>query len=157
GLSDQSHMPPATRLPTIRAMKILIQTVALACALVVAVPLSMARQDDSNAGATIGDGPDIVHEVPRLDAEMTVDGRLDEPFWADAVAIAIDVETRPGDNIPASVGAVAYLVDNGRELLVGFRAEDPDPSQIRAFLRDRDSLWNDDFIGLTIDTFDDQR
>ena len=150
-------MPPATRLPTIRAMKILIQTVALACALVVAVPLSMARQDDSNAGATIGDGPDIVHEVPRLDAEMTVDGRLDEPFWADAVAIAIDVETRPGDNIPASVGAVAYLVDNGRELLVGFRAEDPDPSQIRAFLRDRDSLWNDDFIGLTIDTFDDQR
>src|SRR5690606_40988935 len=101
GLSDQSHMPPATRLPTIRAMKILIQTVALACALVVAVPLSMARQDDSNASATIGDGPDIVHEVPRLDAEMTVDGRHDVQFWAEAVAIAIDVETRPGDNIPA--------------------------------------------------------
>ncbi|MEZ5483867.1 MAG: DUF5916 domain-containing protein, partial [Lysobacteraceae bacterium] len=138
-------------------MKTLTQPLALACALMLAAPLSIARQDDNHANAAVGDGPDVVHDVPRLDAEMTVDGRLDEAFWADAVQIAIDVETRPGDNTRAGVGAVAYLVDNGHELLIGFRAEDPDPSQIRAFLRDRDSLWNDDFIGLTIDTFDDQR
>ena len=140
-----------------RAMKTTSKTLALACALMFVAPVSMARQDDANLDALVGDGPAVVHDVPRIDAEMTVDGRLDEPFWADAVQIAIDVETRPGDNIRASVAAVAYLVDNGHELLVGFRAEDPDPSQIRAFLRDRDSLWNDDFIGITIDTFDDQR
>ena len=150
-------MPCRIAAPTMRAMKTTSKTLALACALMFVAPVSMARQDDANLDALVGDGPAVVHDVPRIDAEMTVDGRLDEPFWADAVQIAIDVETRPGDNIRASVAAVAYLVDNGHELLVGFRAEDPDPSQIRAFLRDRDSLWNDDFIGITIDTFDDQR
>jgi hypothetical protein len=49
------------------------------------------------------------------------------------------------------------IADNGREIFVAFRAEDPNPEKIRAFLRDRDSLWDDDFIGLTIDTFNDQR
>ena len=31
------------------------------------------------------------------------------------------------------------------------------PTAIRAFLRDRDALWNDDFVGIELDTFDDQR
>ena len=38
-----------------------------------------------------------------------------------------------------------------------FRAEDPDPGEIRALLRDRDAAYRDDFLGIIVDTFDDQR
>jgi hypothetical protein len=41
--------------------------------------------------------------------------------------------------------------------LIAFDARDPDPSSIRAYLRDRDSAFNDDFVGVVLDTFNDQR
>jgi hypothetical protein len=96
-------------------------------------------------------------EVPTLEGELVLDGVPDEAFWSRATAVDLNIETQPSDNIPATVKTTALIADNGREILVAFRAEDPDPSKIRAFLRDRDSLWNDDFIGFTIDTFNDQR
>jgi Domain of unknown function (DUF5916)/Carbohydrate family 9 binding domain-like len=96
-------------------------------------------------------------EVPTLKGEIVLDGVPDEAFWSQARSVEMDVETRPADNIPASVKTTALIADNGREIFVAFRAQDPNPEKIRAFLRDRDSLWDDDFIGITIDTFNDQR
>ena len=96
-------------------------------------------------------------ELPRTDRSIEIDGRLDDEAWSDAVRIEIDIETRPGENIPARVRTVAYLVEDGTNLYVGFDAEDPDPSAIRAFLRDRDSAWDDDFVGIAVDTYGDAR
>jgi len=96
-------------------------------------------------------------EVPTLQGEIVLDGVPDEAFWSQARTVELDIETQPSDNAAATVKTTAYIADNGREVLLAFRAEDPDPEKIRAFLRDRDTLWNDDFIGLTIDTFNDQR
>lgn len=98
-----------------------------------------------------------VIEVPTLEGEVVLDGVPDEAFWTQARSVELIYETQPADNAPASVKTTALIADNGREVLLAFRAEDPDPTQIRAFLRDRDSLWSDDFIGFTIDTFNDQR
>jgi len=42
-------------------------------------------------------------------------------------------------------------------LYVGFRAYDPEPSAIRAHLSDRDAAWNDDWAGVVLDTFNDER
>ena len=106
--------------------------------------------------ATIAD-PATIIEVPTLSGDVVIDGVPDEDFWQKARTVELNIETQPADNAAASVKTTAYIADNGREVLLAFRAEDPDPSKIRAFLRDRDSLWNDDFIGFTIDTFNDQR
>lgn len=51
----------------------------------------------------------------------------------------------------------AYIYDDGHNLYVAFVAYDTDPSKIRAALRDRDTLWQDDNVGLVIDTFNDER
>ncbi len=88
---------------------------------------------------------------------IKIDGVLDEAAWQHATQIPIDNETRPGENIPARVSTVAYLIENGDTLYVAFDARDPDPSQIRAYLRDRDSAWNDDFVGIVLDTYNDER
>ena len=48
-------------------------------------------------------------------------------------------------------------MEDGANLYVGFEASDPDPSAIRGYLRDRDSAYSDDFVGIIIDTYNDGR
>ena len=91
------------------------------------------------------------------DLPVIIDGVLDEAAWQDATVIKVNIETEPGENIPARVETVAYVMENGASLYVAFDARDPDPGAIRAFLRDRDSAWNDDFVGIVLDTYNDER
>ena len=98
-----------------------------------------------------------ISDLPHTDGAISIDGVMDEAAWADATAIDIDIETRPGENIPARVKTVAYILEDGQKLYVAFDARDPQPGEIRAYLRDRDSAWNDDFVGIVLDTYNDER
>jgi hypothetical protein len=98
-----------------------------------------------------------IRDLPRIDGTVTIDGSLDDDAWLQALQIEVNTETNPGENIPAKVKTVAYLMEDGNSLYVAFDARDPDPSAIRAFLRDRDSAYNDDFVGVVIDSYNDQR
>ena len=109
------------------------------------------------AAVPVARGNTSAMDLPRVDAPITIDGKLDDDAWRHALKIDIDTETRPGENIPAKVQTVAYLLEDGESLFVAFDARDPDPSQIRAFLRDRDSAYNDDFVGIIIDSYNDHR
>jgi hypothetical protein len=96
-------------------------------------------------------------DLPRIGGAITIDGVLDEDAWRGATQIELGFETQPGENIPARVKTVAYLMEDGTSLYVGFAASDPDPSKIRAYLRDRDTADNDDLVGIIIDTYNDGR
>ena len=96
-------------------------------------------------------------QLPRSTAAVKIDGVLDDAVWKDALVIDLTTETGPGENVPASVVTHAYLVEDGTRLLIAFDARDPDPASIRAYLRDRDRAFNDDFVGIVIDSFGDQR
>ena len=98
-----------------------------------------------------------VRQLPRSTAAVKIDGVLDDAVWKDALVIDLTTETDPGENVPASVVTHAYLVEDGTRLLVAFDARDPDPASIRAYLRDRDRAFNDDFVGIVIDSFGDRR
>ncbi len=95
--------------------------------------------------------------LPQTGGEIIVDGVLSDVAWQDAVQVELDLEYQPGDNIPARVRTTAYLMEDGKFLYIAFAASDPDPSKIRAYLRDRDSAYNDDFVGVVIDTYNDGR
>ncbi len=96
-------------------------------------------------------------QVPLSEAKFKIDGKMDEAAWQDALIIPLLYETEPAENIPARVKTEAYLIDTGNTLVVGFIAEDDNPDEIRAFLRDRDSAYNDDFVGVMLDTYNDER
>ncbi len=100
---------------------------------------------------------DSIKELPSTQQEIRIDGVLDEDAWQDAIQIDIDVETKPGENIPARVKTIAYLIEDGDNLYVAFDAQDPDPTSIRAYLRDRDAAYDDDFVGIVLDTYGDAR
>ena len=95
--------------------------------------------------------------IPRIEGPMKADGRLDEPFWQQAAVTELPYEVSPGDNIPASVKTKAYMVDSGTSFRVAIEAFDPDPKKILAYLRNRDSAFQDDFAGFRVDTFDTQQ
>ncbi len=94
-------------------------------------------------------------DVPRSQLPVRLDGVLDEAAWSQALRVAIDIETRPGENTPSKVRTTAYVLEDGENLYVAFDAEDPEPERIRAFLRDRDSAWTDDFVGIVLDSYGD--
>lgn len=96
-------------------------------------------------------------EVPEVEAEFRIDGVLDEPAWQRALVVDLPFEVEPGDNTPAPVRTTCYVLSTSRALLVGFRAEDPNPAEIRAHFSDRDRLFRDDFVGFMLDTFADKR
>lgn len=95
--------------------------------------------------------------IPRVSAEPRIDGQIAEGEWEQATRIPINIETNPNDNVPAEVEAQALLMEDGEVLYVAFIALDPEPDQIRAFFRDRDTLWNDDWVAIILDTFNDER
>jgi hypothetical protein len=97
-----------------------------------------------------------VAELPRTGDGIKVDGILDESAWDNAVRVDLTWETDPGENIEARVATRAFLIEDGESLYVAFQADDPDPGAIRAFLRDRDSAWGDDHVGIVLDTYNDE-
>jgi len=98
-----------------------------------------------------------ISDLPRVLKPVSIDGNLDDDAWLHALQIDLDTETHPGENIPAKVKTIAYLMEDGVNLYIAFDARDPDPSKIRAYLRDRDSAYNDDFVGVVIDSYNDER
>ena len=99
------------------------------------------------------------HAVPRVEAEIVTDGRLDEPAWDRALRLTLDLETSPADNesVDAGLRTELLLMHDEHRLYVAFRARDPEPETIRARFNDRDRAFQDDFLGIALDTFNNQR
>jgi len=101
--------------------------------------------------------PDAPHQIPRVESRIEVDGVLDEPVWKSAWTMTLDYEIRPGENTPAPIRTDVFVTYDASRLYVGFLAHDPDPREIRAHLSDRDQAGNDDWVGVVLDTFNDER
>jgi hypothetical protein len=97
-----------------------------------------------------------IFDIPKTDLKINIDGVLDEKAWENATKFNLDIEVMPAENVPAPVDTECYLIYDTNQLYVGCRAFDPEPEKIRAYLSDRDEAWQDDSIGLIIDTFNDQ-
>lgn len=99
---------------------------------------------------------EMVFDIPETDLKIDINGILDEKAWEDALKFDLDIEVMPAENVPAPVYTECYLIYDTNHLYVGCRAFDPEPEKIRAYLSDRDEAWQDDSIGLIIDTFNDE-
>jgi hypothetical protein len=105
-----------------------------------------------------GDGsPASPYLIRPASSAVTIDGQITEPAWADALQLGLDYEVRPGENVAPPVKTELFLAYDDTRLLVAFRAHDPDPVSIRARFSDRDRMWNDDWVGVVLDTFNDER
>jgi hypothetical protein len=97
------------------------------------------------------------HQVRRATSAIDLDGALTESTWSTALQIDLNYEVRPGENTEPPVRTQCLVTYDDRFVYVGFRAFDPDPTKIRARYSDRDQAWDDDWVGIVLDTFNDQR
>lgn len=103
-------------------------------------------------GQQIGNRP-----IPKLTGAIAIDGDMADAAWATALEVPMPYEIEPGDNSTPPVETIARIAYDEDALYIAFHAKDPEPGKIRALLRDRDSAYRDDFVGIIVDTFDDQR
>ncbi len=98
--------------------------------------------------------PNVLPEmdVPRTNGKVTIDGELDEPAWLGAGRAQNWTETWPGDQVEPPVGTQTWVMYDDDHLYLAFLAED-DPGSVRASLRDRDEIWQDDYVGIILDTY----
>ncbi len=91
-------------------------------------------------------------------SELTLDGRLTEPWWAgaDSIVNLVTIEPEVG-GVPAGQTIVKVLVDAG-EIIIGVVCHDSNPTGIVSFSRARDAdLESEDHILIVLDPFQDGR
>ena len=96
--------------------------------------------------------------VGHLTGTLRLDGRLDEPAWAAADSIADLTQIEPVEGEAPSARTVVRVLADGAGIVIGIRADDPEPSRITAFARARDAdLSSEDHLKIVLDTYLDGR
>src|SRR5215217_7247953 len=85
-----------------------------------------------------------------------IDGKLDDEVWKDAVVLKDFYQIQPGDNLIPENRTEVRLGYDARFLYIAFHCFD-DPAKVRANIAKRDNIWDDDYVGILFDTFNDQR
>ena len=85
-----------------------------------------------------------------------IDGVIDEGEWNDGIEYELEFEVSPARNAPALLKTFARIKHDDENLYVAFRAF-ADKDEIRATIRSRDTGWLEDYVGVVIDTFGDDR
>jgi hypothetical protein len=100
-------------------------------------------------------------DIPRLEGEPRLNDFLSQPVASQAakqmLRISDFTERYPNDGQPATESTIAYLGYTREYLFAAFVCRDKSPGLIRAHMLARDSLGDDDYVEVMLDTFDDRR
>ena len=94
--------------------------------------------------------------IPRFDKPPVIDGKLDDAIWQQGALFKDFYQIEPGDNIAPSQPTEVRVGYDSKFLYFAFHCYD-DPSKVRATVPKRDQIFDDDFVGVFLDTFNDQR
>ncbi|HWP45073.1 MAG TPA: DUF5916 domain-containing protein [Blastocatellia bacterium] len=112
----------------------------------------------SSAKAVIVLPPEKARPVrpPLLEKPPIIDGALDDVAWKKASVLKDFYQILPGDNIAPSKQTEVLMGYDSKYLYIAFRAHD-DPNKVRATVAKRDFIFDDDYVGIYLDTFNDRR
>ncbi|MBA2736770.1 MAG: carbohydrate binding family 9 domain-containing protein [Pyrinomonadaceae bacterium] len=94
--------------------------------------------------------------IPRFETPPVIDGQLNDEIWRNAAVFGDFLQTNPGDNVAPTHPTEAMIGYDAKNLYIAFRVKQ-DRDKIRATVSRRDNIFNDDYIGVYLDTFNDQR
>ena len=94
--------------------------------------------------------------IPRFDKPPVIDGKLDDAVWQQGALFKDFQQIEPGDNIAPSQPTEVRVGYDSKFFYLAFRCFD-DPSKVRATVPKRDQIFDDDFVGVFLDTFNDKR
>ncbi|MDT5293481.1 MAG: hypothetical protein QOJ76_361, partial [Acidobacteriota bacterium] len=94
--------------------------------------------------------------LTRFDKAPVIDGKLDDEVWKNAAVFKDFIQTRPGDLTAPSQPTEVRVGYDSKFLYVGFHAFD-EAGKVRATIAKRDAIFDDDWVGVWLDTFNDGR
>ncbi|MDI6809829.1 MAG: DUF5916 domain-containing protein, partial [Candidatus Eisenbacteria bacterium] len=110
---------------------------------------------------SLADGEEFVPNVkpsltiPRVSTPIQIDGELDDPGWQSVARASNFTENFPDNKAKPPVDTEVLVAYDNTYLYMAFIAYDTNPNSIRCSLRNRDEIWQDDYIGVILDTFGD--
>ncbi len=93
---------------------------------------------------------------PRVSSPFQIDGELEEA-WATTASFDNFTEFMPSHGVAALVPTQGYVAHDDADLYVAFICHDPQINRLRASMTDRDGIYRDDFVGIVLDTYRDQK
>jgi hypothetical protein len=122
----------------------------------VAPTVAMAGSQDEPGAVYLGiDGATAV-ALPRLDADVLIDGVLDEDVWSQAAVLTGFSQYFPVDGLPAVDSTDVLVWYSTHALYIGVHAHEPH-APVNATLADRDHIFGDDYVKIFLDLFHDGR
>ncbi len=122
-----------------------------------------ANEPQAATGNTVAELPALRYvskkapaSIPRFDAPPVIDGQLNDSVWKNAAMFGEFVQIQPGDNVKPTYPTEVMMGYDAKHLYVAFRVTQ-DKDKVRATVTRRDNIFNDDYIGVQLDTFNDQR
>lgn len=95
--------------------------------------------------------------IPRIEADVRVDGVLDEPAWRQAARLDGFHQYRPVDARPAEDSTVVLVWYSPTAIYFGILAYDREPALVHATSAARDNIASEDEVIVYLDTFNDRR
>jgi hypothetical protein len=120
------------------------------------LPLLLLLGDTDPAAVYNGRAGRLDVHPPRLEAELTIDGTLDEAAWAEAAMLTGFSQFTPVDGVAAVDSTEVLVWYSATAIHFGVRAYEAH-GQVHATLADRDKIGADDFVQILLGTFDDGR
>jgi hypothetical protein len=108
------------------------------------------------AGTYVGTAHQVQVRIPRLDADVRIDGVLDEPVWRQAAVLTGFSQFSPQDGVPANDTTQVLVWYSSTAIHFGIRAFERHGAPI-ATLADRDRIDADDQVQILLSTFNDGR
>lgn len=125
-------------------------------------PTPTAPGTEAPAGKPSGGRPALPPEkanpvrLVKFAKPPVIDGNISDDVWKSAVVLKDFYQIHPGDNIAPSKPTEVFLGYDERFLYIAFHCYD-EPDKVRANIAKRDNVFNDDYVGILFDTFNDQR
>lgn len=95
-------------------------------------------------------------EITKFTAPPVIDGILNDQVWSTAPVFGDFLQVQPGDNVAPTHPTEFMMAYDAKNLYIAFRVTQ-DRNNVRATVARRDNIFNDDYVLLYIDTFNDQR
>lgn len=99
---------------------------------------------------------DAPARIPRFESAPVIDGQLNDAVWQQAAVFGDFLQTSPGDNVAPTHPTEFMMGYDAKHLYFAFRVKQ-DRDKVRATVARRDNIFNDDYVLVHLDTFNDQR
>jgi hypothetical protein len=93
----------------------------------------------------------------RTETPPVIDGVLDDAVWTLAPSETGFKTWRPDMGLDMHQRTVVYYAYDRENVYFAFRCFDAEPSKIKAAVSNRDNIFNDDWICINLDSFNDQQ